>query len=142
MFPVFESEVFHRREHWAERVGNLCHGRYLPVEVLAVDSYGKGIHLGLTTGIAGIDLHTDSPPGELEIGTVEAEVLCCIHKFQEMWNGKRKLVEEYNLELLEARDGDLMNKCFQVVANTSEHKVAKVGKCHGCYDRRMRELPL
>jgi hypothetical protein len=49
---------------------------------------------------------------EFEVGTVEAEVLCCVHKLQETWDRKRRLVEEFNLKLLDARGGDPMNKRF------------------------------
>jgi hypothetical protein len=139
MYVVFKSEILHRREHSAERIGNLCHGRYLPVEVLAVDTYRKGILLGLPTGI---DLQINLPRGELESGTVEPEVLCCVHQLHDTWDRKPVLVEEANVELFEARGGDPTDKCFQVGANTSEHDVVKVRKCDGCRDWRMCELPL
>jgi hypothetical protein len=42
---------FHRRKYLAERIGNLSHGRYLPVKVPAIDTYRKSIHLGLLTGV-------------------------------------------------------------------------------------------
>jgi hypothetical protein len=88
-------------------MGNLCHGRYLPVEVPADDSYGKSIHPGIS---AGIHIHINSPPGELEFSTPEPQVLCCVHKPQEMWDGKRELVEEVNFKFSEARGADLTNK--------------------------------
>ena len=76
---------------------------------------------------------------EPEFCAVEPEVLCCVHALHETWDRKRELVEEVNLELLEARSGDPMNKCFQVGANTTKPEKAKVGEC---YDRRTRELSL
>ena len=134
---VFKSEMLHRREHLAERIGNLCHGRYLPVEVPAVDPYGKGIHLVPT-----IDQRINSLQGEHKSGTVKPEVLCCVHKLQEASDGKRELVEEANIKLLEARGGDPMNKCFQVTANTLEPEMVKVRECDGCHNWRMHQLPL
>ena len=139
MCLVFKSEMLHRREHSAERIGNLSHGRYLPVEVLAVDIYRKGILLGLPTGI---DLQINLPREELEFGALEPEILCCVHQLHETWDRKPVLVEEANVELLEARGGDLTNECFQVGVNTSEPDVVKVRKCDGCRDWRMCELPL
>jgi hypothetical protein len=60
MFLVFKSEIFHRREHLAERMENLCHGRYLPVDVRAADTYGKGKRRsGLSRGI---DMHPMENP--------------------------------------------------------------------------------
>jgi hypothetical protein len=116
----------------------LCKGRNLPVEVPAEDIYVKGMHLGPT----GIHIHKDSLRVELEFGTVEPEVLCCVHKLQETWDGKRELVEEPNFKLLEARCGDLTNKSLQVSVNTSEPEPVKVREYDGCHDRRMCELPL
>ena len=48
--PVSKSEMLHRRERWAEKIRDLCRGRYLPVEVIAIDNHGKGIRLGLLMG--------------------------------------------------------------------------------------------
>ena len=137
MSLVFKSEMFHHREQMAKRIEDLCHGRYLPIEVPAEDIYDEGrFHLGLPRGI---DLHMNVLAVEPEFCAVEPEVLCCVHKLHETWDRKRELVEEVNLELLEARSGDPMNKCFQVGANTTEPEKAKVGEC---YDRRTRELSL
>src|SRR5882757_5282989 len=138
MFLVMESEMLHGREHLAERIEILCDGRNLPVEVPADDIYEKGMHLGST----GIHPHNDSLRVKPEFGTVKPEALCCVHKLQETWDGKRELVEEVNFKLLEARCGDPTNKCLQVSANTSEPEPAKVREYNGCHDRRMRELPL
>jgi hypothetical protein len=92
--PVFESEMLHRREILTERIENLSCGRYLRVVVVAVDGYRKGIHLGLH---AGIEIHTNTEFGELELGTVEPEGLCDVHKLEEAWNEKRVLPEETNI---------------------------------------------
>jgi hypothetical protein len=75
-------------------------------------------------------------------GTVEPEILCCIHKLQKTWDGKHELVEEENPEFLEARGGDPRNECFQVSANTIKPETVKVRKCDGRDGRRMHELPL
>ena len=137
MYLMFKSEMLHRREQMAERIENLCHGRYLPIEVPAEDIYEEGrFHLGLPRGI---DLRMNLLTIEPEFCGVEPEVLCCVHKLHETWDRKCELVEEDNLELLEARSGDPTNKCFQVGANTTEPEKAKAGEC---YDWRMRELPL
>jgi hypothetical protein len=126
MYLVFKSEMLHRREQMAERIENLCHGRYLPIEVPAEDKYGEGrVHLGLPKGI---DPHMNSIVIEHEYCAVEPEVLCCVHKLRETWDRKRELVEEVNVELLEVRSGDPMNECFQVGANTTEYEKAKVGE--------------
>ena len=139
MFPVFKSEILHRREHLTERIDNLCHGRYLPVEVPAEDIYAKERRLGL---LRGINLHTNSTTNEEELGTPKPEVFCCVHKLQETWDGKRELVVKVNKELLKARGGHPMNKCFQVGGNTSEPEIAKVRECDVCDDRHVRELSL
>src|SRR6266436_5290036 len=108
MYSVSKSEMFHRREYLAERIENLGHGRYLPVEVPAVDIYGKGKHLGLT----GMDVHINPFVVEFEPGTVESGDLCPFHKLQERWKGKRELLEEVKLDLLEARGGNPTNNRF------------------------------
>jgi hypothetical protein len=113
MFLVYESEMLHREEHLAERIENLCDGRNLPIEVPAEDIYEKGILLGPTR----IHRHKDSLRIEPEFDTVEPEVLWSDHKLQETWDGKRELIEEVNLKLVEARCGDPTNKCLQVSAN-------------------------
>jgi hypothetical protein len=38
---------------------------------------------------------------EHQLGTAEAEVLCCAHELNEVWNRKGQLVEEYYSEFLE-----------------------------------------
>ncbi|KAF8469433.1 hypothetical protein DFH94DRAFT_773868 [Russula ochroleuca] len=139
MCLVFENEMLHRRKYLTERIENLGHGRYLPVEVPAVDTCGKDIRLGL---LAGIETHVNVFTGEPETSTVGLEVLCCVHKLQEPWNGKRELLEERNEDLLEARGGDSTNNCFQVSTNSLERKVTKVRKGDVCRDWRIYELPL
>ena len=89
----------------------------------ALDIYDEGIRLGLFTGI---DVYINSLVIEPEFGAVEPEVICCVHKPQETWDGKHELVEELDLELLEARGGDLMNKCFQVSAYTAKPEMVSV----------------
>jgi hypothetical protein len=126
--------MLHRREHFAERIGKLYHGRNLPVEVPAEDKYAKGIHLGLTPGE---DSHTNVLVIEIEYGTVEPEVLCCVHKLQETWDRKCELVEEVDIKPLEARGGDPTNECLQVSDNTTELEMAKVRESD---DWRTREL--
>ena len=81
-------------------------------------------------------------PKKPDFGIVEPEVLCCIHKLYETRNGKRKLVEEINPELLEARGDDPTKNLFQVSTDSSEYKRAKVRKCDTCRDWHMHELPL
>jgi hypothetical protein len=95
------------------------------------DTDGKGVHLGLLTRI---HLHNSVIVGKLEFGTLEREILCCVHKLQQTRDGKRELVEKENSQLLETRgaSGDPMNKCFQVRPNTSELQMVKVMKCDGC----------
>jgi len=134
MYPALKAEMFHGRKHLAERIGNLCHGGDSPVKVTAFDDYAKGIHL-LPMGI---DRHINFLVRETESGTVESEVLCSVHKLQKAWDGKRQLVEEVDLELLEARGGDPKNNRFQVSTNTVKLEMAKVRKCD---DGRVRELP-
>ena len=120
----------------AKRIENLCHRRYLPIEVPAEDIYEEGRFHLLPRGI---DLHMNLLVIEPEFCGVEPEVLCCVHKLHETWDRKRELGKEDSSEPLEARCGDPMNKCFQVGANTTEPEKAKVGEC---YDRRTRELSL
>lgn len=100
-------------------------GRYLPVEMRAVGIYGKGMRLGLLTGInLYINLHSE----EFELGTIEPEVLYCVHKLQETRDGKCELLVEDTLEPLQARSSDPTNNHFQVSGNTSEQKPSKVRK--------------
>jgi hypothetical protein len=138
MFPVFKSEVLHCREHWADYIEYLCHGRYLPVEVTAVNNDTKIIHGGL---FMRIHLNANVLVRELEFGSLESEVICCAHKVQKVWDGKRELVEDLNLELLEARCRNSIKKFFQVSCNTFEPETAKIRKSDGCRDRRVRKSP-
>src|ERR1700679_1771493 len=102
MYLVFKSEVLHRREHLAKRTGNLCHGRNLPVEVPAVNPYKKRTHAGLT----GRRQHISFLVLEHDLGCVEPEVLRCVHKLREMWNGKCELLEVSDSQVFEARGHD------------------------------------
>src|ERR1700674_877731 len=115
MYLVYESEMLHRGKYLAKRIENLSHGRYLPVKVPTVDTYVKCIHLGLVLGLGlptGIYLHINILVKELELAVAEPEVLCCIHKLHEVRDGKCELLEEKDLELLEARGRDPANNCF------------------------------
>jgi hypothetical protein len=127
MYIVFKSDMLHFREHFAKYVENLCHKRYMPVEMRAVGIYGKDIRLGLLTGI---NLHKNLRPEEFELGTIEPEVLYCVYKLRETWDGKRELLVEDNVEPLEARSGDPTSNHFHVSGNTSEQKPSKVRKCY------------
>jgi hypothetical protein len=69
--------MLHRKEYLTSPIGNLCHGRYLPIEVLAVDDYGEGAHRGPHMRI---DLHIGAKVKELEIGPVEPEALPHVRK--------------------------------------------------------------
>src|SRR6266403_1590649 len=138
MHLVSKSKILHRREYSAKRIQYLCHGRYLPVEVPPIDTYAKDIRLGPKE----IQYYFNSLVNEIEPGNVESQVLCCVHKLHEMWNRKRELLEEVELQLFETRGGDPTNNRFQISANALELKQAKVRKCNGCRDWRMRELPL
>src|SRR6266705_845643 len=100
--------MFHRREHLNERIGNLCHGRYLQVEVQADDTYMKR-EIGL---LMGIGFQINFVTGEIELGVAEPEVLCCVHKLREMWDGKCELLEEGDLELLKTRGNHPRNNRF------------------------------
>ena len=90
----------------------------------------------------GIHFHTNSLVREQETGTVEPEVLCRVHKLSETWDGKRELVGEINLELLETRGGEVSNNRFHVGARTSECQRKKVRKCDVRCDWHTPELPL
>ena len=53
MYALNKSEMRHRVEYSAKRVGNLCNRIYLPVEGGATKAYGKGkllVYLGFLTG--------------------------------------------------------------------------------------------
>jgi hypothetical protein len=132
------NEVLHRREHWAKCIGNLYHGRYLPVEVPAINRYNRDIRVGLTEKHQHINLLVL----EYGHGIVEPEVLCCVHKLRETWNGKHELLEQSNLQPFEARGRDPTYNRFQVSADASEPEEAKVRMCDVCCDWRMCELPL
>src|SRR6266852_9498769 len=102
--------MLHRGEYLAERVEILGHGGYLPVEVPACDNYGKRSQWHI--GLGGIDLHVNSLTVKVKICTVEPEAFYSSHELQELWNGKCKLLEKTNLEILEARRGDPTKNCF------------------------------
>src|SRR6266849_679125 len=106
MNSVRKSEMLHRGEYLAKCIENLSHGGYLPVEVPAVDIYGKGIHWYTYIGLRGIDLDVNSLTGKGKLGTVEPEVFCSPHELRELWNGKGELLGVANLEFLEPRSGD------------------------------------
>jgi hypothetical protein len=136
---VSKVETLHRREYLAKRIAYLCRRRYLPVEVPGADTNGKNICIG---PLIGVHLHIDSLARELELDALKPEVLCSVHRVQETGDGKCDLVEEENINLLEARGGDPKNKSFQISALTSELKPAKVRKCDGCHNRHTTDLPL
>src|SRR6267154_3283010 len=96
--------MLHRGEYLTKRIENLGHGGYLPVELPAVDIYGKGIHRYI--GFRGIDLHVNSLAEKVELGTVEPAIFCSPHELQELWNGKRVLLWVANLDILKARSGN------------------------------------
>jgi len=102
---VYKREVLHRREHLDKRIGNLCHGRYLPVEVPTIDRYTKRIRVGLSEK----HLHVNVLVFEYDHDIVEPEVLCCVDKLREAWNGKRELLEELDSQVFEARGRDPTN---------------------------------
>src|SRR6266849_1661971 len=135
MYLVFKSEVLHRREHLGKRIENLCHGRYLPVEVPAINPYTKGKRARPYQNCNSLGL-------EHNLDIVEPEVLCCVHKLWETWNGERELLEESNMQVFEARGRDPTNNRFQISANASEPEEAKVRKCNVCRDWGTCELPL
>src|SRR6267154_709520 len=137
MYLVYKSEVLHRREHLAKRIGNLCHGRYLPVEVPAINPYSKSKRDRLTEK----HLHIDELVVKHDHGFVKREVLCCVHKLRETWNGKYELLEESNPQVFEARSRDPTHNRFQVSANAPEPEQAKVRKGNVCRDCRMSERP-
>src|SRR6267154_2714722 len=136
---VFKSEVLHCSENLANRIANLCSGRYLPVEVPGINAYSKG-ECGVTFGEK--HPHYNFLVVEPDHGIVEPEVLCCVDKLRQTWNGKPELLEEYNLQKFETRGRDPTNQRFQVSANASEPEQAEVRKCNVCRDWRMCEWPL
>src|SRR6266849_1788081 len=143
MYLVYESEVLHRGEYLAKRIKNVSHGRHLPVKVPTVDAYVKGIHLGLVLGLlTGIYLHIDMFVKELELAVAEPKVFCRVHKLHEVRDIKGELLEEEDLELLEARGRYPTNKCLHVSTDASEPKVAEVGKYDMFQARHTRQLPL
>src|SRR5580658_2041814 len=114
---MLKIEVLHHREHLAKPIENLCHGRYLPVEVPAINRYNKGIRPGLTERHP----HNNFLVLKHDHRIVEPEVLRCVHKLLETWNVKRELLEKLNYQHFEARGRDPTNNCFQVSANALEH---------------------
>src|SRR6267154_774737 len=136
---VLKSEVLHCSENLAKRIANLCRGRYLPVKVPAINRYTKGTR---GVGLMGKHPHYNFLVVEPDHGIVEPEVLRCVDKLRETWNGKRELLEEYNLQSFDTRGRDPTNQRFQVSANASEPEEAEVRKCNVCRDWRVCEWPL
>ena len=138
MHFMFKSELLHWREHLAKRIANLCYGRYLRVELPAINRYEKGVHIGFTEKYPHFNFLSLEP----DLVIVEPEVLCCVHKLRETRNGKCELLEESNAQDFEARGRNPANNRFQVSANASEPEQAKLRKCDVCRDWCMYELPL
>ena len=90
----------------------------MPVEVQKVDAHAEGT----PPVLMGICLHTISLNRELELGAIKPEllVISCVHEPDETWDGKREWIEKFNMELLEARSGDLTNKYFDVCTDALE----------------------
>ena len=103
MNSVRKSEILHRGEYLAKLIENLGHGGYLPVEVAAPDTYGKGTHSHI--GPRWIDLHVNSIAVKVEHRMVEPEV-CSPNELQELGNGVSELLVVANLKILDARSGD------------------------------------
>jgi hypothetical protein len=84
----------------------------MPGMTPTVDTYSKGT----SPVLMGICPHTNSLTRELELGAIKPEplVLCCVHKPDETWDGKRGLFEKHNTQPLEARCDDLTNKYLEV----------------------------
>jgi hypothetical protein len=114
----------------------MYHGRYLPVEGTVSDGY-----VNMRLGVMEIHPGKKLAVREHKFGSVEPEILYCIDKMQETWDGKCEFVEEPNFEPLETKGSDPTNNLFQVSAITSKPKQAKVKKCDGCRDWCMYELP-
>src|SRR5260221_12227473 len=125
MLGVVNGEVHHCGEYFFEVIENLCHGRYLPVEVFAEDMNVEGEYSGFG---AGIYPHRDSCIVEAEPGNAEPEVFGDCHELLEGWDRKSKLVEEVNFERHEERGGHVRKKRFQVLADAREGKPAEVRK--------------
>ena len=138
MSLVLKSEVLYHREHLTKPIGDLYHGRYLLVEVAAINCYDRDIRVRPTDTHPHLNLLVPEP----DLGTVEPKVPCCFHKLHEKWKGKRGLLEEYNIQVFEARGRDPTNNRFQVSADASEPEEAKVRECNVCRDWRMCELRL
>jgi len=131
MLGVVNSEVHHCREYRLEVIENLCHGRYLPVEVFAEDMNVEGKHGGFG---AGIYPHGDSFIVEAEPGDAEPEVFGDCHELLEGWDRKAKLVEEVDFERHQERSGHVRKQRLQVLADAREGKPAEVRKCDVGYD--------
>ena len=113
---MFESEVFHCREHLPKGVQNLGCTRDLRVVIPAVDSNGKGIRMGLTS----ICLHTSLLVREPDLSAVEPEALCRFYKLDETWEGIGELSEDQYLQPFKERGYDSTNNRFQVSAKALE----------------------
>jgi hypothetical protein len=98
--PALKSEMLHRRERLAEKIGNLCCDMYLRVEVPAVDIYGK-VHPGPAASLkvpATKSPHMNLPRGELNLSAPKPDMLCCVDEPKEIWNGKHGFPEVVNVE--------------------------------------------
>ena len=137
MLGVVNGEVHHRREYCFEVIENLCHGRYLPIEVFTedVNVEGKQGCFG-----AGIYPHCDASIMEAEPGDAEPEVFGDRHKLLEAWDRETKLVEEVNFERHQDGSCHVRKKRFQVFADAREGKPTEVRKCDVGYDPLERYL--
>jgi len=125
MLGVVNGEVHYRRKYIFEVIENLCHGRYLPVEVFTEDMDVEGKDGGFG---AGIYPHRDSRIVEAEPGNAEPEVFGDLHESLEARDRKSKLVEEVNFERHDERGAHVRKKRFQVFADAREGKPAEARK--------------
>src|SRR5712671_599401 len=135
---VLEGKTNYGGQYWAKCVEYL-HGRgYLQIEMPATNSHGQGIRLGT---LGGINPQYGPLNIEPQLGTTKPEFMCCAHKLSEIWESKRELGGETDLELLEEGGGHPRKERFPVSTITFEPEPANIWKCDMCCEWCVRQLP-
>src|SRR5260370_2900332 len=131
--------MVHEGNFCMEHVKNLCSACYLPVEVAAAKLHFQSKH---PCPLMGIHIHDKTIHATSEPCSVEREVPCSAQKLLEVGDRIGQLIEEFDLNPLEVRDGDSRKKRFQVSAGTLERKPTCTRKSDLHRNMLTQQLPL
>src|SRR5260370_38622288 len=118
--------MLQHRNPCPEHVKHLCSACYLPVEVSAAKLHFQSKH---PCPLMGIHIHDKTIHATSEPCSVEREVPCSAQKLLEVGDRIGQLIEEFDLNPLEVRDGESRKKRFHVSAGTLERKPTGARMC-------------